>query len=385
MSNYIITIKKKAAKKVMRNISLSDILPPGFQESVLTLEAQIIRDDAYSIIQSALLGGYVNLLWDKAVSLSNTLLIESNTNITAISGKGAVLKNSVNKPMMRNRTLRFSDNNSIIDRNIVIDGGIWNGNSAGQTVKGTSQFGFANLFSWYGVENLTLKNHKMYTPKVYAQHAINVVNGHISDFVVDVGTNPAINMDGVHWDGWCKNCSIKDGNIRSYDDGIGINADDLLNVSTSEAKGFFPVSANGPVENIVIENIVFNDSLFGIRLLSGQSKISNIIIKNISGITKNYSIIVDNYWQNPNGLDKPGKGNIENITVESVTTTVPSSSVAFPINRAKIVLSCSIKDLTMTGVTPTGTNLPILEKLSQSSDGQYTYSYDNVKLNGNPV
>lgn len=385
MSGYIIAIKRKAAStKTMRNITLSDILPSDFVESILDLEAQVIQDDAYSIIQNILSGGYINLFWDKSVSLSNTLALESNTNIFTIIGKGAVLRDGVNKPMIRNKNYRFSNNNTIVDKNILIDGGIWNGNSAGQSIQGTPQYGFNNIFTWYGVENLTLKNHKMYTPRVYAQHAINILNGHVSDFIVDVGENPAINMDGIHWDGWSRDCSIKRGIIRSYDDGIGMNADDLLNRPDSPVLGFFPVSANGPISNIEIEDIHFVDSLFGIRILSGQSRVDNISIKNISGTTYNYSLLIDNFWQDPNNIDKPGKGNIGSVVADNITTTVPSKPVDFPINRAKIVLSSSIESLVMTNVTGSGTSLPQILKLTQSSAAEYTYTYGSILLNGNP-
>lgn len=384
MSSTIIAIKKKASNVFIGYVKLSSILPVNFIESNIGLNSIVIGDDATTTIQNLLNGGNKKILWDVAVSLSNSLYVESLTKIKVLSGKGAVMRNAVNRPMFTNKNHVFSNNANIIDHDIEIDGGVWNGNSSNQTQKGTPQYGFNNLFSWYGVNNLVLKNHKMYTPKTYAQHAINVVNGHLSDFVVDVGPNPAINMDGVHWDGWCKDCSVKRGNIRSYDDGIGMNADDLLNVSGSEALGFFPVAANGPISNITIEDIVFNDSLFGIRILSGQSRIDNISIKNISGTTYNYSLLVDNFWQNPNNIDKSGKGNIGSVVADNITTTVPSKPVDFPINRAKIVLSSSIESLVMTNITGSGTLLPQILKLTQSSAGEYTYTYGTILLNGVP-
>ncbi|MEN5306840.1 hypothetical protein ABE425_04950 [Chryseobacterium cucumeris] len=383
MSSAIIAIKKKAQNLYTDYVRLSSVISGFFQESSIGLNNIVIGDDATTQIQSLLTGGNKKILWDLAVSLSNTLYVESATKIKVLPGKGAVMRNAVNRPMFTNKNHVFSNNSNIIDHNIEIDGGVWNGNSYNQTQKGTPQYGFNNLFSWYGVNNLVLKNHKMYTPKTYAQHAINVVNGHLSDFVVDVGPNPAINMDGVHWDGWCKDCSVKRGNIRSYDDGIGMNADDLLNASGSEALGFFPIAANGPISNIIIEDIVFNDSLFGIRILSGQSRIDNISIKNISGVTYNYSILVDNYWQLPNNLDKPGKGNVGTVTIDNVTTIVPTKNPGFTVNKGKINLSCSIENLTAANISPTGTENPLVFKLA--SAGGYTYTYGTISINGSPA
>jgi len=63
--------------------------------------------------------------------------------------------------------------------------------------------------------------------------------------------------------------------------------------------------------------------LFGIRLLSCKSRIDNVTIRNIHGTTKEYWLIIDNYWQNFFPINNPGDGNIgkifiENINVESV-------------------------------------------------------------------
>lgn len=69
---------------------------------------------------------------------------------------------------------------------------------------------------------------------------------------------------------------------------------------------------------------------------------------------------------------------------DNITTTVPSKPVDFPINRAKIVLSSSIESLVMTNVTGSGTSLPQILKLTQSSAGEYTYTYGTILLNGVP-
>jgi hypothetical protein len=375
----LIPIKKKAAgNRPQRAIYLSDILPQSFIQSILTLNNQSINDDAHGLIQNVLNGGHIDLYWDMAVSQSDTFYLESNTNIIVSEGKGSVLRNGVNKPMFRNKNLVWGDHDNIIDKNISVSGGIWNGNAFGQTVKGTNQFGFVIIFCWYGVKNLTLHNHKMYTPKTYAQHACNVVNGHVFDFVVDVGANPTVNMDGVHWDGGCSGCSIKRGDITTHDDGIGLNADDLYNVSS--AADFFPPEANAPISDIVIEDINFINSLFGIRIFGGQSRINNISIKNITGSTANYTILIDNYWQNPNSVDKPGKGNVGTVVIDNVSTTVPYSDPGYTINRGKINLSSSIDNLIATNITPTGTSIPLVFKLAAA--GGYTYDYGNINING---
>jgi hypothetical protein len=383
--SFIVAIKKKkhtSGSQPQRTVMLSQILPNNFVESVLTLDAAVINDDAYYVIQAVLNGGNIHLIWDKSVSLSSTLFIESDTTITVSTNKGAVLRNGVNKCMFRNKNMIFSSHSAIVDKHILIDGGIWNGNAYGQTVKGTSTYGFVHVFCWYGVEDVIVQNHKIYTPKAYAQHAANVLYGHILDFVVDVGATPSVNMDGIHFDGGCSDCSIKRGVIKTEDDGIGLNADDRYRVS--EVQTFFPLDINAPISNIVIEDIVFNNSLFGIRIMSGQSRVDNIQIKNISGSTANYSLIIDNYWQGASTLDKPGAGNIGSVTVDNVTTTVPDRNPGYVIHKGKINLSASIESLIMTNITGSG-NPSIPQIYKAASGGGYTYAYGTIMLNGSPA
>lgn len=385
MSGTLISMYKTGSNIPDGYIRLSDELPYNFVESSLGLNAVVIGDDAFSIIQGLLNGGNVKIYWDLAVSLSNTLRIESNTEIKTVSGKGAVLRPGVNRPMFMNKNIKFRENANIVEQNILIDGGIWNGNSAGQTVKGSHTHGPVTIFSWFGVKDLHLKNHKMYTPKTYAQQAINILNGVVEDFVVDVGSG-AINMDGVHFDGWCKNCRISRGILTTYDDGVACNADDLYyhpDYGNGTTTNFWVEDPCGPASDIIFEDLFFVNSLFGIRVLSSRSRVDNITIRNLSGNTRGYSVLIDNYWQNPGAIQNSSTGNIGHITVNNNTVAVNYSGLS-NLNEAKISLSCSVESLIMTNITANTGNAPLISKLIKDGLNR-NYIYGTVTLNGNPV
>jgi len=385
MSGSLLAMYKTGYNDLVGYVRISEVLPYNFIESSLGLNSVVIGDDAFSAIQALLAGGNVKIYWDLAVSLSNTLRIESNTEIKTLAGKGAVLRPGVNRPMFMNKNIKFRVNTNIIDQNILFDGGIWNGNSAGQTVKGSHTHGPVTIFSWFGVKDLHLKNHKMYTPKTYAQMAINILNGVVEDFVVDVGTG-AINMDGVHFDGWCNHCRISRGVLTTYDDGVGCNADDLYydpDYGNGSTTNFWTEDPCGPSSDIIFEDLYFVNSLFGVRVLSSKSRVDNITIRNLSGNTRGYSVLIDNYWQKPQAIQNSGIGNIGSITVDNNTVAVNYSGLA-NLNEGKISLSCSIESLIMTNITPNTGNAPLYAKKTGDNLGR-SYVYGNVKLNGNPV
>lgn len=351
-------------------------------DATLTLGSTNTGTDGYAAIQNILNQAGSNspivIDWDVKVGISNILTVKSNTTINVAADCGAILKSGAHKPLFRNANPVFSVNANIIDHDIIINGGIWNGNNAGQTAKGTPANGLTNVFSWFGVRNLTVKNFTIYTPKVYAIQGINILNGLYEDFVVDVGAG-AINMDGVHFDGWCKDCIVRRGNLKTYDDGVGINSDDIYLsplYANGVVSGYYPASAAGPSSNILIEDIVFNNSLFGIRLLSGSSRIDNITIRNISGTTKGYALLIDNYWQHPDDVTVAGRGNIGSVTVDNFNVVVTTANMgAGALHEAIISLTDNIESLVVTNFTPTTNSIP-----SVFIDQSYTYGV--VTVNG---
>lgn len=375
---------------------LSDILPVGFSESVVNMDEQVVRDDAFLTIQNVLnqssSSQKVILDWDKSVSISDTLRIGSNTQINLTNGKGIVLRNSVSKPIFKNRNHRPSGNANIVDRNIKIYGeGILNGN-ASQQARGTSGQGMTAGIAWHGVRDLDIDGLKIFNHKMYATIATNVVRGAMRNFETDIGYvyNDA-NMDGVHWDGHCTDCIFENGRVRSNDDAVVCNADDGYTKWPTQAingnmlSNFYDISFNGPATNLTFKNIHIDNGNtshgFAIRLLSILSRVDNIKIENIYGLATDYALLIDTYaWYN--STDFVGKGNVGDVFINGLTVDVNRSSLAAQqIPCAKISLACSIDNLIGIDVPQNGGNLPFIIKTLVDRKGN-TLNYGSVNFDG---
>lgn len=269
----------------------------------------------------------VTVYWDGKYSITG-LKIYSNTTIIANAGCGAILRNHSDKSIFINASQSFGSEK---DSDIIISGGIWNGNyynpeiPHGAQSKGDSISGLVGCFRFYGVDNLIVRDAILYKPATYALAAANVTHVLYENIIVDVGPNPLINNDGLHIDGNSRYGVIRHCIINSHDDAIGLNADDLyLNWYNGKndrrgvsSKGlFYSEEAAGPISDILIDDITLNSSLFGIRILSGKSRVDRITIRNIKGYTRGYAMVVDNYQHNPELVTWAGPGNIGTINVE---------------------------------------------------------------------
>lgn len=278
-----------------------------------------------ALLNRASTGKSLKLHWDVKVGVKS-LTVYGNTEIITTPGFGAILRDSTNAPMFRNAHKAASG--TIIDSNIVFHGGIWNFNRVYQLHDIPTE-GFINGFKFVGVKNLTLDNGiQLLNARCFSLLSSNFNNVHVDNAIVDVGSNSAINADGLHFNGTGTNLFISNSIIRSYDDGIAINADDVL--SSYETGGFVP----GPITNVYIKNIVFNNSLFGIRGLSGTSRIDNVNIDGLFGVTKGYGVIFDNYWQLHNTVTTAGNGNFGTMNIANNNINVTAKGVAFNIKQS---------------------------------------------------
>ncbi len=259
--------------------------------------------------------------WDGRYSVTG-LKIYSNTTIVALSGCGAILRNDSDKAIIENVNLSFSE---FRDRNITIQGGIWNGNGY-NSIKNPAQKhdspeeGWISGLRFFGVENLVLRDITILRPRTFSVHAAKVKDVLIQNIIIDVGEEAPINCDGIHFNGPATNITVRDGSIRAKDDHVAFNAEDCLDPS-SDYKTDYYAKMYGDITNVLVDNISLNGGEFGVRLLSGGSRIDNVTVRNIHGSTRGYWLIIDNFWQAPHWLNHTGKGNIgtaifENIRVE---------------------------------------------------------------------
>jgi hypothetical protein len=294
--------------------------------------------------------------WDGKYSITG-LKIYSNTTIIANAGCGAILRNHSDKSIFINASQSFG---SAKDSNIVISGGIWNGNyynpeiPRGAQSKGSRVNGLVACFRFYGVDNLIVRDAILYKPATYALAAANVTHVLYENIIVDVGPNPLINNDGLHIDGNSQYGVIRHCIINTHDDGIGLNADDLYlnwydNKEGSPEKAFYSEACAGPISDILIDDITFNSSLFGIRILSGKSRVDRITIRNIKGYTKGYAMVVDNYQHDPPLVTWAGPGNIGTLNIEDFDVSIYPGPENMP-NESCINVSTNVEQLILRNI-----------------------------------
>lgn len=166
---------------------------------------------------------------------------------------------------------------------ISINGGIWDGNNAGNPRPGPSLTarGYTGaLMHFENVSNLKLSDLEVRNAEAYyvrLTHARQFVIEGIS-FGADV-IRP--NNDGIHLGGFCEDGMIR--RLRGLrpgvtgDDMVALNADDA-----SERTEVFGM-ANGPIRRIAIEDVEAEDCHSFVRLLSVWSVIEDVTIRDVRG------------------------------------------------------------------------------------------------------
>ncbi|MCQ2471650.1 MAG: glycosyl hydrolase family 28 protein [Clostridia bacterium] len=252
--------------------------------------------------------------------MGSTLVLPSKTHIVA--DKNAEIKLLDHMQKGRYDFLITAEENST---DISVSGDVWNGNCFEED-RGNDLFNekatTGVLLNFKGVSNLSLSDMTLKNPLCYYMRFCMAEDVKIENIRFDSDKIIA-NQDGIHFAGFCKNFVIKNlwGNNGSpNDDFLAFNADDALFRQES-----FDV-INGPIENIFAENIHSEKCHCFIRLLSVDSEIKNVTVKNISGACKGTAVCMDaaRYCRVPlfKNEDRPlGVGKIKNVLIENMSVT----------------------------------------------------------------
>ena len=283
----------------------------------------------------------IEVVFDGKFSVTG-LRVKGYTTITALPGCGAILRTGSAKSLLENYNLSFAAGVRT-DKHIKIRGGIWNGNAGtanANNIKGNGTVGLVCAMRFYGVEDLDIVPEAITNSPSYAIHTLNCARYSVSRGVMDCGTGGVINMDGVHADGNCEDITLRDLTITAHDDSVGFNADDLYRDPTNFTYPFYPAVANGPIKNALVDNVLLKSQLYGLRVLSGASRIDNLVFRNINGSTKGLAMIVDNYWQNPSALSYAGSGNIGTIEIDGMDVAITAAGTG-NTNDCTININCN--------------------------------------------
>lgn len=197
------------------------------------------------------------------------------------------------------------------NHDIVIEGGIWDGNNAANPRKreyhGRSYGGVAVNF--VNVRGLVLRNMTIRNPESFS-----IRLGEVEDFLIEAisfdQSAPRPNQDGVHVGGLCRRGVIRNLRVSSasgtHDDMVAINADD-------DVERPFNVGLKcGDISDILVEDLESQDAYTFVRLLSHQHAISHVVIRQIRGGFRTNAINADR-WRFP-----AGHGNLRDISIEDV-------------------------------------------------------------------
>lgn len=167
------------------------------------------------------------------------------------------------------------------DADILIEGGTWDGNNAGNPrKKGLFDEGYSGaMLHFQNVKGLRLENLHLHNAEAYYARFTQVRDFHVEGigFSSDRVRN---NNDGIHLGGFCENGVIR--KIRSLDPGVtgddmvALNADDAL--SRTEVRGM----TCGPIRNI-LEDVEAQGCHSFVRMLSVWSLIEDVTVRGVRG------------------------------------------------------------------------------------------------------
>ena len=308
----------------------------AISDADLSINSVSFGTDNTAVIQSVLDKAQshpIIVYWDGKYSVTG-LTIYSNTKIIAFEGCGAILRNNSNRCLFSN----VNWDTFIMDYNISIEGGIWNGNGFNNKLTpaqdhDNAEDGWICAFRFMNIKNLTFKDATIYKPRTFSFHVQNSENVFVQNVKIDVGKNAPVNCDGLSFVGPAKNVTIRDCIILAKDDHVAFNADIPLELKWDRINKIYS-KCFGDITDVTIDNVALNGGLFGIRLLSCNSRINNVSIRNIHGVTKEYWLVIDNYWQNSFPINNPGNGNFGNIFIENVNVESEGKYIPFTVHHS---------------------------------------------------
>ena len=246
--------------------------------------------------------------------ISKTLKIGSNQELRLDRFTRVRLAAKSDCALLENRAYAAGDGTNV---NIAVTGGVWDMDNLNQTPNpqqsrgGRSKFpkthtpgfflGIAMRFCH--VEGLAVRGVTIRNPTTYG-----IEFGHVSYFLVEDITfdyktwNPIpLNLDGVHFDGYCHHGKISNLRGTCFDDLVALNANDGI-CSPEE----------GPITDIDIDGLYADYCHSAVRILSAGADAKRITIRNVHGHFYCYTVGLTHYFP-----QKP-RGRFDDIVIEDV-------------------------------------------------------------------
>lgn len=339
-------------------------------------KADGITDNSH--ILNGLFRKYENIYFPPGkYSVSHTLEIPSGTHIYA--SDAAEIKLSAGAQKGRNDFLLSASGSESCVSGISVRGGIWNGN-CGENDRGTDLFDSSattgTLFNFINVKDVEISGLTVRNPLCYYMRFCRAENVRIENIRFESDCIIA-NQDGIHLAGFCSDFIIRNlyGSAGSpNDDFIALNADD----ATFRQENLDTV--NGPQKNILVENVYSEKCHCFVRLLSTDSAIENVTVRNISGACKGVAVCMDaaRYCRVPifRDEDRPdGVGYLRNILLENFSV-VQAESTDAPL----ILLETNCADFRAFNFTCPGRNSFIFANIRKTAPHKITLEAQNSSI-----
>lgn len=329
------------------------------------------KDTAY--IQGLLdKGGKINL--PAGIYMIDTpLVIHDNTHLSLTPNTVLRLCDNANCQIMVNEGLAKRYN-----KNIIIEGGIWDGNNENQTrqVQDFAEpltafdpdFYYGIMLRFVGMENFIFRDLTLKDPESYPVQISMVRDFTVENITFDYNMLRT-NMDGIHINGPARNGRICNIFGSTNDDMVALNCDDCYETEIT----------HGPIDNIYVDNLHADNGYTAVRLLSCGSPLSNVTVKNIYGKYR-YNAVSFTHHSVHAGECSLDNVYIENVHVSKIDAVndyaviwfaegthtgkvtlkdiFRNETIASAANTIKIDKNTTVKDLTIDNVTqsfPKGT------------------------------
>lgn len=265
--------------------------------------------------------------------ISRTLKIGSEQELRLDRFTRIRLAPQSNCPMLENRTYRAGTGTNVF---VAVTGGIWDMDNLNQRgnfmqdpelaksapTKFDPDFFFGMSMRFCHVDHLTVRGVTVRNPVNYG-----IEFGHVSYVTADDVTfdyrqgNPTLlNMDGLHFDGFCHHLRITNLRGTCYDDMIALNANDGT-CSPEE----------GPISDVDIDGLYCDYCHSAVRLLSADAPVSRVTIRNVHG-----NFYVSAVWLTHHFWDRPAPGRFDDIVISDIfaAKAIPPPDVDGPWRRS---------------------------------------------------
>ena len=264
--------------------------------------------------------------------ISRTLKIGSEQELRLDRFTRIRLAPQSNCPMLENRTYRAGTGTNVF---VAVTGGIWDMDNLNQRgnfmqdpelaksapTKFDPDFFFGMSMRFCHVERLTVRGVTVRNPVNYG-----IEFGHVSYVTADditfdyrQGNPKLLNMDGLHFDGFCHHLRITNVRGTCYDDMIALNANDGM-CSPEE----------GPISDVDIDGLYATYTHRGVRILSTGAPIRNVTVRNVHIVTYRNLVAITHFFP-----ERKTSGDFDNIVIRDCSvSSAPQPEELGPKYRA---------------------------------------------------